>query len=86
MTVTGTGVEELAQRLAAIVGENHVLPPAAAYLSDATEARGLRGRADLVVLPRTAGLTQAPVIGSSAPRCLPLALKTSTSPCSASQV
>jgi glycolate oxidase subunit GlcD len=31
-----------------------VVPPSAAYLTDETEARGLRGRADAVALPRTA--------------------------------
>src|SRR5919204_991148 len=31
-----------------------IVPPNAAYLADETEARGLRGRADAVALPRTA--------------------------------
>src|ERR671936_1110555 len=31
-----------------------IVPPSAAYLADETEARGLRGRADAVALPRTA--------------------------------
>src|ERR671935_1182433 len=31
-----------------------IVPPSAAYLTDMTEARGLRGRADAVALPRTA--------------------------------
>src|SRR5919204_6345385 len=30
-----------------------IVPPSAAYLADETEARGLRGRADAVALPRT---------------------------------
>jgi glycolate oxidase subunit GlcD len=37
---------------AAVAAE--VVAPSAAYLSDETEARGLRGRADAVALPRTA--------------------------------
>lgn len=47
-------VDTLAARLREAVGEAHVLPPGAAYLSDETETRGLRGRADLVVRPGTA--------------------------------
>jgi glycolate oxidase subunit GlcD len=37
---------------AAVAAE--IVPPSAAYLADETEARGLRGRADAVALPRTA--------------------------------
>jgi glycolate oxidase subunit GlcD len=45
----------VAKELRAQFGEELVLDGVpAAYLSDATEARGLRGRADAVVLPRTA--------------------------------
>jgi FAD/FMN-containing dehydrogenase len=42
-------------RLAAIVGREHVLaPPPQAYLADATSMRGLRGAADAVVRPGSA--------------------------------
>jgi len=37
-----------------IVGDGKVVPPTAAYLTDFTEARGIVGRADAVVLPETA--------------------------------
>ena len=40
--------------LAAIVGDEHVLEPTAAYLQDASIASGVRGRADLVARPGTA--------------------------------
>ena len=40
--------------LAQIVGDEHVLDPAAPYLDDASVASGVRGRADLVVRPGTA--------------------------------
>ena len=40
--------------LARIVGDEHVLDPAAPYLDDASVASGVRGRADLVVRPGTA--------------------------------
>ncbi|HET7043244.1 MAG TPA: FAD-binding oxidoreductase, partial [Gaiellaceae bacterium] len=46
-----TVAPQLEPRLRELVGERHVLPPTAAYLADETETRGLRGRADLVVLP-----------------------------------
>jgi glycolate oxidase subunit GlcD len=46
----------IGQALASIIGEDAVLPGTdRAYLSDATESRNLRGRADAVALPRTAG-------------------------------
>jgi FAD/FMN-containing dehydrogenase len=48
--------------LADLVGSEQVLPgTTAAYLSDATESRGVRGRADAIVLPRTAEETAAVV-------------------------
>ncbi|HEY0630817.1 MAG TPA: FAD-binding oxidoreductase [Thermoleophilaceae bacterium] len=48
-------MEKLSAALAAIVGGEHVdAPPAAAYLHDATIARGLRGRAAAVVRPADA--------------------------------
>ena len=40
--------------LARIVGAEHVLDPAAPYLDDASVASGVRGRADVVVLPGAA--------------------------------
>jgi glycolate dehydrogenase FAD-linked subunit len=46
-------VASVAKDLEAAVGADVVLPTAA-YLADETEARGLRGRADAVALPRTA--------------------------------
>ncbi|HTE58893.1 MAG TPA: FAD-binding oxidoreductase, partial [Solirubrobacteraceae bacterium] len=47
-----TGVE---RDLAGLVGTDQVLPgTTTAYLSDATESRGVRGHADAVVLPRAA--------------------------------
>jgi glycolate oxidase subunit GlcD len=54
MTAIGSALDALAARLRDVVGEAHVLQPTAAYLADETEMRGLRGRADLVVRPRTA--------------------------------
>ena len=39
------------EELARIVGDDHVLDPAAPYLDDASAASGVRGKADLVVLP-----------------------------------
>jgi glycolate oxidase subunit GlcD len=53
VTTSETTVNTLAARLREIVGEAHVLPPTAEYLRDETESRGLRGRADLVVKPKT---------------------------------
>jgi glycolate dehydrogenase FAD-linked subunit len=44
----------LADALSTIVGEPHVRPPSALYLSDETETRGVHGRADLVVSPGSA--------------------------------
>jgi glycolate oxidase subunit GlcD len=40
--------------LARIVGEEHVLEPAAAYVDDASASSGIHGRADLVVRPGSA--------------------------------
>ena len=46
--------------LRAAVGEDAVLEPSAAYEQDATEGRGVRGRADAVVLPAdAAGVARA---------------------------
>ena len=44
----------LASDLAALVGADAVVPPAPRWLTDATTLRGLRGRADAVVLPASA--------------------------------
>ncbi len=47
-------VKALAAQLARIVGRDGVLPDVPLrYLEDATSARGVRGRADIVVLPQT---------------------------------
>src|SRR4029079_19451368 len=46
-------VASVAKDLQAAVGAE-IVAPTAAYLSDETEARGLRGRADAVALPRSA--------------------------------
>jgi glycolate dehydrogenase FAD-linked subunit len=46
-------VASIGRELGAAVGAD-VVAPTAAYLTDQTEARGLRGRADAVALPRTA--------------------------------
>jgi len=51
----------LAAALRRIVGDEHVRRPAAADLADETETRGLRGRADLVVLPGSAAEVAAVV-------------------------
>ena len=48
-----SAVASVAKSLQAAVGAE-IVPPTAAYLADETEARGLRGRADAVALPRTA--------------------------------
>jgi glycolate oxidase subunit GlcD len=48
-----TAVDSIERELRATVAAE-VMPPSAAYLTDQTEARGLRGRADAVALPRTA--------------------------------
>ncbi len=48
-----TAVESIERELRASVAAE-VVPPSAAYLTDQTEARGLRGRADAVALPRSA--------------------------------
>jgi glycolate oxidase subunit GlcD len=48
-----SAVASVAKDLQAAVAAD-VVPPTAAYLADETEARGLRGRADAVALPRTA--------------------------------
>ena len=48
-----SAVASVAKHLGAAVGAE-IVPPTAAYLADETEARGLRGRADAVALPRTA--------------------------------
>jgi glycolate dehydrogenase FAD-linked subunit len=48
-----TAVASVERELRAAVAAE-VVAPSAAYLSDETEARGLRGRADAVALPRTA--------------------------------
>ena len=42
------------RELAVILGPGAVAPVTAAYLGDETEGRGLRGRADAVVLPSSA--------------------------------
>jgi glycolate oxidase subunit GlcD len=48
-------VSALERELAALLGREQVLAGStAAYLSDATERRGVRGHADAIVLPRTA--------------------------------
>jgi glycolate oxidase subunit GlcD len=44
----------LTDELVALVGAESVLPVTPAYLRDATESRGLEGRAEAVVLPETA--------------------------------
>ncbi len=49
-----SAVASVARDLRALLGEDSVAPAVAPYLSDETETRGLRGRADAVVLPRTA--------------------------------
>jgi glycolate oxidase subunit GlcD len=48
-----SAVTSIERELRAAVGAE-VVRPSAAYLTDQTEARGLRGRADAVALPRTA--------------------------------
>jgi glycolate dehydrogenase FAD-linked subunit len=48
-----SAVATVAKDLQAAVGAE-IVPPTAAYLADETEARGLRGRADAVALPRSA--------------------------------
>jgi glycolate oxidase subunit GlcD len=50
-TPTRSSVE---RELARLVGRDAVVPVAPAYVGDETEGRGLRGRADAVVLPATA--------------------------------
>ena len=51
-TASGTSIE---RELAALLGPDRVLPGnSRAYLSDATESRNLRGRADAVALPADA--------------------------------
>ncbi len=53
--MTATARASLERELAALLGEDAVLPGATrAYLSDATESRNLRGKADAVALPSTA--------------------------------
>jgi glycolate oxidase subunit GlcD len=52
----------IARELRSVLDAGAVLdPPPAAYLADATEGRGLRGRADAVVLPRDAAEVAAVV-------------------------
>ncbi len=52
----------LARDLRRLVGGEQVLaPPPQRYLADATEARGIRGKADAVVLPRSPGEVAAVV-------------------------
>ena len=48
-----SAVASVERELRAAVGAE-IMQPSAAYLTDQTEARGLRGRADAVALPRTA--------------------------------
>jgi len=48
-----SAVASVERELRAAVGAE-IIQPSAAYLTDQTEARGLRGRADAVALPRTA--------------------------------
>jgi glycolate oxidase subunit GlcD len=50
-TKTRSSVE---RELARIIGRDAVVPVTAAYLADETEGRGVRGRADAVVLPSSA--------------------------------
>jgi glycolate oxidase subunit GlcD len=50
-----TGTRSSVEReLARLVGRDAVVPVTAAYLADETEGRGLRGRADAIVLPASA--------------------------------
>ena len=46
-----TGPKPLLKALAAIVGEPNAIAPRAEHLVDASEQRGVRGRADAVALP-----------------------------------
>jgi FAD/FMN-containing dehydrogenase len=48
-----SAVASVERELRAAVGAE-IIQPSAAYLTDQTEARGLRGRADAIALPRTA--------------------------------
>jgi glycolate oxidase subunit GlcD len=48
---TATSIE---RELRGVLGDGKVARPSAPYLSDETEARGIRGRADAVALPETA--------------------------------
>jgi glycolate oxidase subunit GlcD len=53
--VVAAAVSALERDLAALLGADQVLPGSTpAYLTDATERRGVRGHADAVVLPRSA--------------------------------
>jgi glycolate oxidase subunit GlcD len=49
-----SAVASIERELRGVLGDGKVAPPSAVYLSDETEARGIRGRADAVVLPETA--------------------------------
>jgi glycolate oxidase subunit GlcD len=54
--MTATAPKSLARELKALLGEDAVLPGTTrAYLSDATESRNLKGRADAIALPQNAG-------------------------------
>jgi glycolate oxidase subunit GlcD len=54
--VTATASASLDRELKALLGEDAVLPGATrVYLSDATESRNLRGKADAIALPGDAG-------------------------------
>jgi glycolate oxidase subunit GlcD len=53
--VTATASASLERELKALLGPDNVLPGTTrAYLSDATESRNLKGRADAIALPETA--------------------------------
>jgi glycolate oxidase subunit GlcD len=53
--VTATASDSLERELKTLIGADAVLPGSTrAYLSDATESRNLKGRADAIALPRTA--------------------------------
>jgi FAD/FMN-containing dehydrogenase len=49
-----TAVASVERELAAVLGKGKVAAPSAGFLTDETEARGVRGRADAVAFPETA--------------------------------
>ena len=54
MDLQATAAASVERGLARVLGDGKVAAPTAAYLTDFTEARGIRGRADAVAFPETA--------------------------------